>query len=191
MTRTNTEHTFLHTYDCIFYGQETPNPNPPTPPVPPPPPCEELTGLYILGKQYPTGVSNPKVAWTPLAGGGWEWTLIAKGGGSGTQYIIVQNNGTVTDPPFAVGYSYFIQIETDAIPVTGSTIKIDAQIQGTQLFTFYITDTAQTLYFPLIKLSTAFSLRFTCNQQLPTSGLSSTPNISFRIKLYNGTCVNP
>lgn len=188
--RSNTEHTFLHTYDCIFYGQETPNPNPPIPPTPPAPPCEQMTG-YTIGKQYPSTPTSPKVSWTALTGGGWEWTLTAKGGGSGTQYVIVQNNGTFDPSVFVVGYSYFLQIETDAIPVAGSTIAISGLVQNAINFNFVITDTANTLYIPLTMLSGSWYCRLTCNAQLPTSGLASTPNISFRLRIFNGTCANP
>lgn len=184
--RSNTEHTFLHTYDCIFYGQETPNPNPPKPPVPPPPPCEQVTG-YVLNKQYTPAAS--KAIGAQLTGGGYEWTLIAKGGGSGTQYVILQINGTFP-PVFVTGYSYFLQIETDAIPVAGSTIAISGSIQS-QNINFQISDTANTLYFPLVWGTGNWNFRAVVNAQIPTSGLSSTPNISFRIKIYNGTCGNP
>ena len=190
MTRTNSEHTFLHTYDCIFYGQETPNPNPPVPPVPPPPPCEPLAD-YALGKQYPIN-PNPNFTFsTENAGKTAVWTLIAKGGGSGTQAVTVVGNMPLR-PAYlqTLGFTYTMKVETPAL-VSGSTINVVFKVQDTQVFNFQVSDVAKTLYFPVQILSGSWNNRIEFARQLPTSGLPSTPNVEIKVSLSTDTCVTP
>jgi hypothetical protein len=195
MTRTNSEHTFLHTYDVIFYGQETPNPNPPappTPPLPPQPPCEQLAGDYTMSKQFPQGTTFTNFAFSTDDGGKRAvWTLLAKGGGSGTQTQTVVGN-MLGIPAYlqVIGFTYTFKVETPAL-VAGSTINVVVKVQDVQVFNFQVSDVAKILYFPVQVLSGSWKYRVEFARQLPTSGLPDTPDVPIKISLSTDTCATP
>jgi hypothetical protein len=183
-------HVYFQTAKCIFYGQQSPNPNPPTPPVPPPPPCEPLAD-YALNKQFPINPS-PKVTFsTEDTEKTAVWTLIAKGTGSGTEAVTVVGNMPLR-PAYlqTLGYTYTMKVETPAL-VAGSTINVVFKVQDTQVFNFQVSDVAKTLYFPVQILAGSWNNRIEFSRQLPISGLPSTPNVDIKISLSTDTCAIP
>ena len=182
------DHMFFHTYDCIFYGQQSPNPyEPPIPPVPPPPPCEQYLN-YGLTLNYPPPATRGTAS--VVGGNIGELILLPKGGGGGTQACAAL--WKIADPVDIFyqtpGNSFALKWEYSPL-IAGTTINVTIKWQGVTITTIQMNSTGQTIYVPITVLqATNFSFRFEFSNQSPLAGENT---VTTRFSLWTDTCVIP
>lgn len=176
---------FLHTYDVIFYGQESPNPY--IPPAPPAPPCEQLNNYAITLNYAPT----PSRGTAAVVGGNiMEVTLLPKGGGGGVQACAALFK--ISDPVDSfylnIGQQFALKIEYNAL-ISGTIIPVTILWQGITITTVNLNDTGATVYVPLsVQQASNFSFRYNFGNQAPLAGEN---NPTIRFSLWTDTCLIP
>lgn len=185
---------FLHTYDVIFYGQESPNPYDQPEPAP-----ECIPYNYVQSVIYN---QNPlKVTPTVGLAGEMYATLLSADPSKGTQAVVWQYRGFSSGNPFIAGETYALRVNADPTPA-GTTITLTLFMgsfaSSPYGITIVLTDAGITdQYFSIVcnpdtppTGTNTSSLRVNAaaqTPQTPTSGSNFNVNIEFQF--YTNTCL--
>lgn len=179
MNQKGNEHVFFQTYDCIFYGQQTPNPF-----VAPTPTCEILPD-YEFRVAYP--ISDPTKGLASVDPGAKNFAqieLFPKGGGTGVNFSTACVFGFDILPDVNIGSYYCIKVEYTAL-LAGTTLPLTIKPQYQNIGTVTLNDTGNAVYLIAQRLAGALTIRVETAAQTPSAGENS-PIIT--LSLYTPEC---
>lgn len=178
------EHIFFQTYDCIFYGQQTPNPY--IEPAPPAPECEVLPNYaFVKGFSIQTGKginyvdpSNNQIAVVEL---------YPKGGGIGVNFSTACTFNFSVEPDLNVGDYYAIKVDYTALP-TGVTLPVTFKPNYITAGTAVLNDTGDSIYILAQKtLVGPINFRIETAAQSPTNIVTEP---IFTVELFTPECIS-
>jgi hypothetical protein len=179
-----TDHIFFQTYDCIFYGQQSPNPFI-APPVPEPE-CEAIPD-YEFRVAY--DIADPTKGNAFVDAGSTDVAqveLFPKGGGTGINFSTACVFGYTVgnEPAIPVGDYYTIRVQSAPL-LAGTTLTISIQPlnQPEQFVT--LTDSATDVYLLFQMALGAKTIRVETAPQSPTAGENEPV---FTLSLYTAEC---
>lgn len=176
-----TNHSYFQTYDCIFYGQQSPNPAIPAPT--PPPACDTYSG-YIFSVNRTISPLAGLMSVEPSAQTIASVELYSIDGG-GTARVNSPGEFKIYPTPATLGLlnaGDYYTIKVSYTPLaTGTTIEMRLIVQGIVLGTYILNDTGTAFYVPVQYQNILnYSLEFTFAKSQPTA-TPNNPTITFEL----------
>lgn len=178
------DHVFFQTYDCVFYGQQSPNPF--IAPPAPEPTCEAIPD-YEFRVAY--DIADPTKGNAFVDAGSTDVAqveLFPKGGGTGINFSTACVFGYTVgnEPAIPVGDYYTIRVQSAPL-LAGTTLTVSIQPlnQPEQFVT--LTDSATDVYLLFQMALGAKTIRVETAAQSPTAGENEP---IFTLSLYTAEC---